>query len=144
MIDREQFSASLRLMLAKATGRPCGLGSLPLVDGSPAPVPYIVLYPQGGRVHGAPLADRSEDADLVYQVTSVGARTDQAEWMAGRVERAVLERTAVGGWRYPLVVPGADVWAREQDADDGTDDSGADDGVVTSSQRYRFKASSTR
>ncbi len=46
-----------------------------------------------------------------------------------------------GEWRYPLIVTGADVWAREQDADDGTDDAGADDGVVTSSQRYRFKAS---
>jgi hypothetical protein len=33
-----------------------------------------------------------------------------------------------------------DVWARDQDADAGTDDAGVADGVVTSSQRYRLVA----
>jgi hypothetical protein len=127
-------------MITRATGRPCGLGKLPVVDGKPSTVPYTVLYPLGGQIGGAPLADASEDAVLVYQLTSVGGRADQVEWMADRGRRAVLERTASGARRYPLAVPGVDVWARELDADDGIDTATSAEGVVTSSQRYRFSA----
>ncbi|MFI6469844.1 hypothetical protein ACIBL5_06200 [Streptomyces sp. NPDC050516] len=141
MIDRGAVTAALQITIARATGRPCGLGKLPLADGKPATVPYTVLYPLGGQVGGAPLADVSEDAILVYQLTSVAERADQAEWMADRVRRAVLERTASGAHQYLLVVPGVNVWARELDADDGIDTSA--EGVVTSSQRYRFSATSS-
>ncbi|MFD7169749.1 hypothetical protein [Streptomyces violascens] len=129
-------------MIAQATGRPCGLGNMPVVDGKPAVVPYTVLYPLGGPVGGAPLADVSEDAVLIYQLTSVAGRTDQAEWMADRVRRAVLERTASGARRCPLDVPGVDVWGRDLDADDGVNTASTAEGVVTSSQRYSFSATS--
>ncbi|MFE3182768.1 hypothetical protein ACFXKR_18130 [Streptomyces violascens] len=114
-----------------------------MADGKPSAVPYTVLYPLGGPVGGAPLADASEDAILVYQLTSVGGRVDQAEWMADRVRRVVLERTASGAPQYLLDVPGVDVWARELDADDGIDTATSAEGVVTSSQRYRFNATSS-
>ncbi|WP_433547166.1 hypothetical protein ACQPZG_20335 [Streptomyces sp. CA-294286] len=130
-------------MLARATGKPCGLGALPQVAGKPAPAPYTVLYPLGGTISGAPLADQGEDADLLYQVTAVGARTDQAEWLADRVRRAVLERTPTGVWGHALDPAGVDVWARGLDADAGTDDAGAAEGVVTSSQRFRLSATSS-
>ncbi|MEV0370604.1 hypothetical protein AB0I10_12345 [Streptomyces sp. NPDC050636] len=140
MIDRAPVSEALQHLIVKATGRPCGLGTLPVVNGKPAEVPYTVLYPLGGPLGGAPLADASEDAELVYQLTSVAGRTDQAEWMADRGRRAVLERAPSGAWRYPLEIPGVDVWGRELDADDGTDTTASAQGVVTSSQRYRLSA----
>ncbi|GCD35680.1 hypothetical protein OEIGOIKO_03426 [Streptomyces chrestomyceticus JCM 4735] len=141
MIDRAAVSEAFRRTLTEATGRPCGLGKLPLVEGQPAEMPYLVLYPQGGPVGGAPLADASEDSELLYQVSAVAARTDQAEWMADRVRRAVLERTATGGWRWPIDVPGADVWARELRGDAGTDDAGPAAAVVSYPQRFCLTAS---
>ncbi|MCX5206748.1 hypothetical protein OG897_35755 [Streptomyces sp. NBC_00237] len=143
MIDRSPMNRAVQELLAKVTGKPCGLGALPLAGGKPAPLPYTVLYPLGGSVSGAPLADLGEDAVFVYQVTAVGARTDQAEWLADKVRRAILGRTSTGAWANGLGVPGVDVWARDLDADAGTDDTGASDGVVTSSQRYRISATST-
>ncbi|MFH8596603.1 hypothetical protein [Streptomyces rimosus] len=47
---------------AEVLGRPCGLGKLPLAEGQPTEVPYLVLYPEGGSDGGAPPADASEDA----------------------------------------------------------------------------------
>ncbi|RSO40611.1 hypothetical protein DMH15_14725 [Streptomyces sp. WAC 06725] len=141
MIDRAVVSEASRRTQAEATGRPRGLGKLPLVDGQPAEMPYLVLYPQGGPVGGAPLADTSEDSELLYQVTAVAARTDQAEGMAHRVRRVVLERTAAGDWRWPIDAPGIDVWARELRADAGTDDAGSAAGVVSYPQRFSLSAS---
>ncbi|MEU9334164.1 hypothetical protein AB0D49_13550 [Streptomyces sp. NPDC048290] len=140
MIERGRVTEALQGMLAATTGRPCGRGRLPLLDGRPAPLPYTVLYPQGGTVDGAPLSDRAEDAGLVYQVTVVAARTDQAEWLADRVRRALLGRTAQGAWAHPIAAAGVDVWARELLVDDGVDPAGADDGVVTAVQRYELSA----
>ncbi|MFF0741521.1 hypothetical protein ACFYVL_14090 [Streptomyces sp. NPDC004111] len=142
MIDLAPVNQAFQEMLAHGTDRPCGLGALPTVGGKPAPLPYTVLYPLGALVSGAPLADRGEDADLRYQVTCVGARTDQAEWMADKVRRAVLQRAPTGRWQHELAPAGVDVWARELETDDGTDDAGAADGVVTSTQRFRLSATS--
>lgn len=136
MIDRAPFTAAVRAMLAAATGRPCGLGALPLLDGRPAPLPYSVLYPLGGPVNGAPFADASEDASPAFQVTIVGARTDQVEWLGDRVRRAFLQRTAAGEWEYPVTVPGLNVWARELLVDEGVDPASGD--VMTCIQRYKF------
>ncbi|MFF3272776.1 hypothetical protein ACFYWU_17890 [Streptomyces chrestomyceticus] len=141
MIERAAVSDAFRRTLAEATGRPCGLGKLPLVDGQPAEMPYLVLYPQGGPVGGAPLADASEDAELIYQVTAVAARTDKAEWIADRVRRTVLERTATGGWRWSIDVPGVDVWARELRVDAGTDDGGSAAGVISYTQQFALSGS---
>lgn len=104
-------------------------------------MPYMVLYPQGGPVDGAPFADRSEDARLVYQVTVVAARTDQAEWLADRVRQVLLGRTATGEWQSAVQIPGVDVWARELLVDDGVDLADGDSGIVTAVQRYALSAS---
>ncbi|WP_406260390.1 hypothetical protein OIA45_19615 [Streptomyces chartreusis] len=143
MIDRAPVSKALQHLIVKATGRPCGLGALPLVNGKPAEVPYTVLYPLGGPVGGAPLTDASEDAELVYQLTSVASRTDQAEWMADRGRRAVLGRAPSGRWLCPLEVPGVGVWGRELEGDAGTDATASGEGIVTSSQTFRISATST-
>lgn len=141
MIDRAPLTPAVRAILAAATGRPCGVGGLPLVDGKPAPLPYSVLYPLGGPVDGAPFSDASEDSHLSYQVTIVAARTDQAEWLADRVRRAFLGRTLAGDWEQPLAVPGLSVWARELVVDEGADPADTGD-VVSYVQRYQLSASS--
>ncbi|MEK2474044.1 hypothetical protein [Streptomyces noursei] len=138
MIERALVTLALQAMLTAATGKPCGRGRLPLVGGQPASLPYTVLYPQGGLTDGAPLADRAEDARLVYQMTVVAARTDQAEWLADRVRQALLGRTSSGQWVNPIPVPGMEVWARALLVDEGVDPSGGDDGVVTGVQRYEL------
>lgn len=142
MIDRAPLTPAVRAMLVAATGRPCGVGGLPLVDGKPAPLPYSVLYPLGGPVDGAPFSDASEDAHVTYQVTIVAARTDQAEWLADRVRRAFLGRTLAGGWEQPLTVPGLSVWARELVVDESTDASATGD-FVTWVQRYQLSATAS-
>ncbi|MFF4408488.1 hypothetical protein ACFY1P_29590 [Streptomyces sp. NPDC001407] len=143
MINRAPVTEAVRAMLSEAVGKPCGVGALPTVGGAPAPLPYLVLYPLGGDVDGAPLGDRSEDAHLVYQVTVVASRTDQAEWTADRARRALLDRATAGGWAHPLVVPGGRVWGRVLIADDGADPSSAGEGVVTYALRVRLSVSST-
>lgn len=140
MIDRAPVTMAVRTMLAAATGRPCGVGVLPLVDGKPAPLPYSVLYPMGGSVDGAPLSNASEDAHLTYQVTIIGTRTDQAEWLADRVRRAFLQRAPTGSWEHPLDIPGVNEWARELVIDEGADLASAD--TVVSIQRYQLSLGS--
>ncbi|MEU5428469.1 hypothetical protein ACH4UT_23425 [Streptomyces sp. NPDC020799] len=139
MIDRAPVTEAFRLMLTQATGKPCGIGALPLLGGKPAPLPYFVLYPLGGSTDGAPLADQSEDAALDYQVTAVAGRTDQAEWLGDRARRAVLERRATGEWSHPIKVPAGDIWARELVSDDGVDRPETSQGVVTYPLRFRFQ-----
>ncbi|MEU5435461.1 hypothetical protein AB0G73_19070 [Streptomyces sp. NPDC020719] len=136
MIDRGPVTAAVRDLLVRFTGRPCGLGELPLVEGVPAELPYTVLYPLGGSAAGALLMDAWQDTTLVYQVTVVAGRTDQAEWLADRVRRAVLERTETGGWAYGLAVPGAEVWARELLVDEGFAGESSKDGLVSGAQRF--------
>ncbi|MFI0912494.1 hypothetical protein [Streptomyces abikoensis] len=138
MIDRAPITEAVRTMLSEAVGKPCGVGTLPTASGAPAPLPYLVLYPLGSDFGGAPLSDRSEDAHLVYQVTVVARRTDQAEWVADRVRQALLDRAATGAWARPLVIPGCRVWGRALVADDGVDPSSADQGVVTYALRIRL------
>ncbi|MER6391291.1 hypothetical protein ABT236_22840 [Streptomyces sp. NPDC001523] len=136
------MTVAVRTMLVAATGRPCGVGVLPLVDGNPAPLPYSVLYPMGGAVDGAPFSDISEDALLTYQVTIVAARVDQAEWLADRVRRAILARTPAGGWESELIIPGAVAWQRELVVDEGADTTSSGD-LVTYVQRYRVTATAS-
>ncbi|WP_116211600.1 DUF3168 domain-containing protein [Streptomyces olivoreticuli] len=143
MINRAPVTEAVRAMLSEAVGKSCGVGALPTVGGTPVLLPYLVLYPLGGDFDGALLGDRSEDAHLVYQVTVVASRTDQAEWVADRVRRALLDRAATGEWVHPLVVPGGRVWGRALIADDGTDPSSAGEGVVTYALRIRFSIGST-
>ncbi len=144
MIDRARVTEALRAMLAAATGKPCGLGQLPVIGRKPASLPYTVLYPQGGPVGGAPLADRSEDSHLVYQLTIVAQRVDQAEWLADRTRRALLARAQGGEWAHLIAVPGAQLWARELLVDDGVQRFGSDSGEpVTAVQRIQLSITDT-
>ncbi len=67
------------------TGRPVGDGT-----GKGLALPYSVLYEVAGGSLGGPVARPYDDADQMYQVTSVGSTAEQARWMADKVRAALL------------------------------------------------------
>lgn len=113
--------------LAAQTGRPVGRTTAPLVDGVPADLeegPYAIVYQlAGGETWGPFLYGPDEAIRLPYQVTSVGRRSDQADWMADRVRQAMVGRTN-GTLTAALAVPGVTVLDREFSAYGGQDREG--------------------
>lgn len=117
--DRRPLTAALVQFLANRTGRPIGEGTAPF----DAQVPYAVVYPlPGGNTWGPTYTGPDEGADVPYQVTCVGLRDDQAQWMADRVRQAMVGRT--DGQLVPLVVPGMTVLDREMAGYGGLDREG--------------------
>lgn len=114
--DLLPITDALVAFLAAQTGRPVGRATAPLVDGVPADLesgPYAIVYQlPGGDTWGPFLSGPDEGAQLPYQVTSVGKRSDQADWMADRVRRAMVGRTN-GALTATLAVPGVTVLDRE-------------------------------
>ena len=110
--DRRPVTEALVAFLATATGKPVGRATAPLgVDGTPAAPPFAVVYPLPGGDTWGPVYDAPDaGAQLPYQVTSVGLRADQAEWLADKVRQAMLGRT--NGALTPLVVSGVTVLDR--------------------------------
>lgn len=122
--DVAPVTAALVAFLAALTGRPVGEATAPLVNGLPAVPPYAIVYPlAGGTTWGPMLEGPDEGAQLPYQITSVGLRSDQATWMADKVRQAILGRTN-GSLTSPLVVPGVTVLDREFSAYGGQDREG--------------------
>jgi hypothetical protein len=74
-------------------GSKCGDHKSPAIAVHPYPVLYSI---PGGTVSGPPLADAQADADLVYQLDSVGRTRDQAEELAGRMLNWVVGRARDG------------------------------------------------
>lgn len=122
---RRPVTDALAAFLAAETGRPIGKGTAPLTAaGQPAEPPYAIVYPLGGGATWGPTyAGPDEGADLPYQVTSVGLRTDQAEWMADRVRQAMLTRLD-GTLAAQLAVPGVNVLDRSMTGYGGLDREG--------------------
>jgi hypothetical protein len=74
---------------------------------------YMVLWGiTGGQVDGAE-GEPHEQGVVVVQVDSLGHSRQQAQWVAYRVARAMVERTPDGGWTHPIAVPGWSVSYRE-------------------------------
>ncbi|WP_406349586.1 hypothetical protein OHB10_32200 [Streptomyces sp. NBC_01597] len=135
MTARLPVTRALAALLEHATGRPCGIGELPRVQGKsgwvPAPVPYTILDSLPAEFGGPPLWDWHADAAWSYQITSVGERGDQVEWLADRVRAGVVGRTD-GHWSHDLHVPEARVIDRELTYDAGGDPSVSVAGAIVS------------
>ncbi len=71
--------------LATVTGKQAGDGTAPAA----AVLPYMVVYPIPSTEHSGDLATPDRDRAWMYQVTSVGATREQAQWMADEVETAI-------------------------------------------------------
>ncbi|MFF6963487.1 hypothetical protein ACFY9G_08930 [Streptomyces anthocyanicus] len=135
MTARLPVTRALAALLEHVTGRPCGVGELPRVQGKsgwePAPVPYMILDSLPAEFAGPPLWDWHADAAWSYQVTSVGERADQVEWLADRVRVGVVGRTD-GSWTHDLHVPEARVIDRELTYDAGGEPSVSAAGAIVS------------
>lgn len=118
--NRLPMTKALRTMVATVTGKPCGLGTIPNVGGVPAEPPYSILYALEGSLDGPPFGDANADAEWTYQVTSVGERDDQAQWLADKVRAAILSRTS-SGWTNAIPVSGMKVIGRAHAGEGGTD-----------------------
>lgn len=139
---RLPLTRALVSVLSAATGRPCGLAALPRAEGGePAAFPYQILDSLPGDFSGPAFADWQADAAWAYQVTSVGERADQAQWLADQVRSALFDRVAAD-WRIPIVVPGMRVIDRELTYDaDGDPVDGSQGGIVTYVQRLTLTVS---
>ncbi|WP_435059377.1 hypothetical protein [Streptomyces sp. bgisy060] len=119
-------------VLDAGTGRPCGLGVLPrTADGQAAAFPYLILDSLPGEFSGPSFGDWQADATWTYQVTSVGERAHQVQWLGDRV------RVVVADWLRNLDVPGMRVIDRELTYDaDGEPVDGSQGSIVTYVQRF--------
>jgi hypothetical protein len=91
--DRRPVTAAF-IELLETTGLPIGDHVAP---GEVAGKPWAIVYSiPGGALRDDNLAAVEKGTDLVYQVTSVGRRRDQAEWMADRARTTVIARTSSG------------------------------------------------
>ncbi|MFF4802345.1 hypothetical protein ACFY1U_28735 [Streptomyces sp. NPDC001351] len=135
MTARLPVTRALATLVEQATGRPCGLGELPLVQGEsgrePARAPYTILDALPAEFSGPPLWDWHADAAWAYQVTSIGERADQVQWLADRVRAGVVGRSD-GDWARDLRVPEVHVVDRELTYDAGGELSVSAAGVIVS------------
>ncbi|MDN0193917.1 hypothetical protein [Streptomyces sp. S.PNR 29] len=145
---RLPVTRALAALIEKATGRPCGIGELPRVqlesgEWEPAGAPYTVLDSLPGEFSGPPLEDWHADAAWGYQVTSVGEREDQVQWLADRVRAGIVGR-ASGRWAYDLHIPQARVIDRELDHEAGGEPSlSAAGAIVSYVQRFTITVTPT-
>lgn len=149
MIEKRLVTNWLVETLEAASQLPVGRGRQPTSAAGP---PYYLAYSVDTSVGGAPLADRNEQASLVYQVTSVSgpdldvaqstASQDQTEWMADKARTALLGRDPVTGiWLWPFTVPGVSCMTRSLDVEWGGAPGGTPEqeaAIMTYVQRFRF------
>ncbi|WP_413809687.1 hypothetical protein [Streptomyces sp. OE57] len=135
MTARLPVTRTLAALVEHATGRPCGIGELPRVQRKPgwevASTPYTILDSLPAEFTGPPLWDWHADAAWSYQITSVGERVDQVEWLADRVRVGVVGRTG-GRWSHDLHIPGVLVADRELTYDAGGEPSVSAAGAIVS------------
>jgi len=141
---RMPVAKALVAMLATATGKPVDYTRIPPgllnADGTvPANAVYAVVYPIPGGSFSGSASDAHEDADYVFQVSSVAKRGLDAEWLGDRVRGAMLDRLPSGAYRVPLEIPATEdrpairVIGRFADSDGGVQPS---DGVFTLTERF--------
>lgn len=84
--------------LQTGTGKPIGDHNAPRDDAQEIKVPpYGVLFClPGGNAWGPPLYDSHDSTSVIYQVTSVGSKRNQCEWMSDKVRSVLLARTSAG------------------------------------------------
>lgn len=97
-------------LLAAATARPVGDGTLPTA----ADPPFAVVYPLNAGLFWGPdyVAPQAASA-LSYQVTAVDVSRAGVEAFADSIRHALLDRNADGAFITPLVVAGLAVLDRE-------------------------------
>lgn len=120
---RRELTRVLATALATVTTRPFGVVDVPLPsEGQLAPTPpYGIVYPiNDGRYWGG-LGAPEANAAFVFQVTSVGATSDQCEWLSDRVRSVILGRTSADAFNTALTLTAPFiVTCRESESGAGT------------------------
>lgn len=114
LVTRDHTDALLGVLAA--TGKDIGDAQTP----PDAALPYIVLYPMPGSTRSGPISDPNADAELLYQITCVGATREQAEWMRDAAAAAMNAAALVIPNRsvaYLFPVPGDGEVLRDDDLD---------------------------
>ncbi|MER8002098.1 hypothetical protein [Streptomyces sp. NPDC095613] len=108
----------------------------------PAVVPYMILDSLPATFTGPPLWDWHADVAWTYQVTSIGERDDQVQWLADRARHGLIGR-AGNQWAYDLQVPEAAVIDRELEHEAGGDPTvSAAGSIVSYVQRFTITVTS--
>lgn len=92
------------LSLIGGTGKPVGNHEIPELPNTKSPH-FIVYSIPGGGFSGPALTAPHADAEMVFQVTSVGWQPQQAQWMAALARRTVIDRTAGGAFQVAGPTP---------------------------------------
>jgi hypothetical protein len=98
-------------------------------------IPYVIVYPISGGEFDGTLANHSDDADLIWQLTCVGAIRAQVEHIADSALAALVAQ--------PLTVAGrsiSKVWPDLAGAGVRRDDTAAGVPLYLSTPRIRVKS----
>ena len=150
MIERRPATDGLKALIATLTGKPVGLGTLPVdpATGKPVPPPYTILDSLDRADDDHTLADDGKAVVLTYQATYVSGPDPQQTDSRGRraipsvLRRRgwkVVERPAddATGYVHALNVgAGQTCWHREAREAGGTPD--PNDGIITRVIRYKL------
>lgn len=103
---RREVTRVLASTLATSTTRPFAVADVPPADAgklTPTP-PYGIVYPinDGGFLGG--LGAPENCAEFAFQITSVGATSDQCEWLSDRVRNVLLGRNAQGTYETAIAL----------------------------------------
>jgi hypothetical protein len=107
LVERAPWTDAILTMLRAATGKK--IGDHEMVDVVPEGEPWAILYSLPGTTLDGPWGDPLADAELVYQVTSVGLTRKQCEMMQDLVRRTMIKPNGLGGWTIALGPPAG--WA---------------------------------
>lgn len=95
---RREVTRVLASVLTTVTTRPFAVTDVPPPDAGklvPTP-PYGIVYPINDGSYWGGLGAPERDAEFAFQITSVGATSDQCEWLSDRVRSTILGRTSAG------------------------------------------------
>lgn len=95
---RRGVTAALTSMLVTVSTRPFGIADVPTPEpGRIAPTtPYGIVYPINDGGYWGSLGAPESSGRFAFQVTTVGERADQCEWLGDRARLAILARTTAG------------------------------------------------
>lgn len=149
VVERRNITTGLVSMLGTATAVPPVMPLRPVGDPDFETDPvlddgYLVVHSiAGGDIEaGAPLYAPWSEADLVYQIDSVGATRRHVEWLADRVRLTMVSRNEDG--TYQVAFPHPPGWRvirrmAETDIAPGVDVGGTTEHRVFSvAQRFRL------
>lgn len=106
--NRDQITDGVIQLLERGTAKRVGDHKAPYrfpEDTEDEFYPYCIVYSvPGGSLYGS-LANQHEDAELTFQVTSVGLTRSQAEWMADRVRNTWCLQQVGGAYQVPFQDP---------------------------------------